>query len=83
MESNIASIGSYVWLFLLDFPQTEIAWCSSTLFRSATEGQFFVSFTGKNASRLGLLHMVNRGCCENILLLCKTCLYAVYHRPMA
>jgi len=25
MKSNIVSIGSYVWLFLLDFPQTEIA----------------------------------------------------------
>jgi len=29
MESNIVSIGSYVWLFLLDFAQTEIAWCNS------------------------------------------------------
>jgi len=26
MKSNIVSIGSYVWLFLLDFSQTEIAW---------------------------------------------------------
>jgi len=25
MKSNIVSIGSYVWLFLLDFAQTEIA----------------------------------------------------------
>jgi len=25
MKNNIVSIGSYVWLFLLDFPQTEIA----------------------------------------------------------
>jgi len=25
MKSNIASIGSYVWLFLLDFAQSEIA----------------------------------------------------------
>jgi len=83
MESNIVSIGSYDWLFLLDFPQTEIAWCSSMLFRSATAQQFLVSFTGKNVSRLGLLHMVNRGCCENTLVLCKTCLHAVYYRPMA
>jgi len=59
MESNIVSIGSYVWLFLLDFPQTEIAWCSSTLLRSATVEQFLVSFTGKNVSRVGLLHMIN------------------------
>jgi len=25
MKNKIDSIGSYVWLFLLDFPQTEIA----------------------------------------------------------
>jgi len=25
MNSNAVSFGSYVWLFLLDFPQTEIA----------------------------------------------------------
>jgi len=25
MKSNIVSTGSYVWLFLQDFPQTEIA----------------------------------------------------------
>jgi len=25
----------------------------------------------KNVSTLGLLHMVNRGCCDNTLLLCK------------
>jgi len=25
MKSKIVSFGSYVWLFLLDFPQTEIA----------------------------------------------------------
>ena len=25
MKSKIISIGSYVWLFLIDFPQTEIA----------------------------------------------------------
>jgi len=41
------------------------------LFRSATVEQFLVSFTGKNVSMLVLLHMVNRGCCENTLLLCK------------
>jgi len=29
MKSNIVSIGSYVWLFLLDFTQTEIACWSS------------------------------------------------------
>ena len=40
-----------------------------------------VSFTGKNVYTLGLLRMVNRGCCDNTLLLCKTCLHAVYHRP--
>jgi len=45
--------------------------------------QFFVSFTGKNVTTLGLLHLVNWGCCDNTLLLCKTCLHAVYHRPMA
>jgi len=42
-----------------------------------------VSFAGKNVSTLGALRMVNCGCCDNILLLCKTCLHAVYHRPMA
>jgi len=25
MKSKIVSFGSYIWLFLLDFPQTEIA----------------------------------------------------------
>jgi len=29
IKSNIVSNGSYVWLFLLDFPQTEIACWSS------------------------------------------------------
>jgi len=31
MKSNIVSIGSYVWLFLLDFVQTDIA-CSNYMF---------------------------------------------------
>jgi len=31
MKSNIVTIGSYVWLFLLDFPQTGIACWSSTV----------------------------------------------------
>jgi len=31
---------------------------------------------------LGLLHMVSWGCCDNTLLLCKTCLHAVNHRPL-
>jgi len=81
MESNIARIGSYLLLFLQDFRQTDIAWC--ILFRSATVEQFLVSFTGKKVPRLDLFHMVNRECCENTLLLCKSCLHAVYHRPMA
>jgi len=34
-------------------------------------------------SILRLLHVVSWGCCDNTLLLCKTCLHAVYHRPMA
>jgi len=44
--------------------------------------QFLVSFTGKNVSTLGLLHLVDRRCCDNTLLLRKTYLHAVYHRPM-
>jgi len=36
----------------------------------------------ENVSTLGLLHMVSWGCCDNTLLLCKTCLNAVYYRPM-
>jgi len=32
MKSNIVSIGSYIWLFLLDFAQTEIAY--ETLYAS-------------------------------------------------
>jgi len=52
-------------------------------FRSAAVEQFLVSFTGKNVSRLGLLRMVLRGCCENTSLLCKTCLHAVYRQPIA
>ena len=31
MKSKIVSIGSYVWLFLLDFPQAEIACWNSIL----------------------------------------------------
>jgi len=34
-------------------------------------------------SALGLLHMVNCWCCDNTWRLCKTCLHAVYHRPIA
>jgi len=41
--------------------------------------QFLMNFTGKNVSTLGLLHMVTWGCCDNTLLLCKTCLHAVYY----
>jgi len=37
----------------------------------------------ENMSTLGLLHMVSWGCCDNTWLLWKTCLHAVYHRPMA
>jgi len=33
--------------------------------------QFLMSFTWKNVSALGLLHMFSRGCCDNTLL-CKT-----------
>ena len=42
MKSKIVSIGSYVWLFLLDFPQTEIAcWnqgCGVGVMESESEG---------------------------------------------
>jgi len=82
MESNAVSIRSYVWLFLLDFAQTEIACWSSICYSNQLE-QFLVSFTGKNVFTLGLLHMVGWGCCDNTLLLCKTCLHAVNHRPIA
>jgi len=37
----------------------------------------------ENMSTLGLLHMDSWGCCDNTWLLWKTCLHAVYHRPMA
>jgi len=30
-----------------------------------------------------IIHMVSWGCCDKTLLLCKPCLRAVYHRPMA
>ena len=74
MKSKMVSFGSHVWLFLLDFPQTEIACWNSE--------QFLASFTGKDVSTLGLLH---GGCCDNTLLLCKACLHclhALYHRPI-
>jgi len=32
---------------------------------------------------IGLTWFISWGCCDNTLLLCKTCLHAVYHRPMA
>jgi len=32
---------------------------------------------------LSLLHIVSWECCDNALLLWKTCFHAVYHRPMA
>jgi len=56
-------------LFLLDFPRTEIAWWNSICYLDQLE-QFLLTFAGKNVSRLGLLHMINWGCCENIVLLC-------------
>jgi len=82
MKGNIISIGCYVWLFLIDFPQTEIAWWNSICYLDQIE-QFLVSFSAKNVSRLGLLHMVNWGCFENTLLQCTTCLHTTYHGPMA
>jgi len=33
----------------------------------------------ENVSKLGLLHMVSWGCCDNTFL-CKTCFHAVYHQ---
>jgi len=35
MKSNVVSIGYYVLLFLLDFPQTEIACRNSMLVKSS------------------------------------------------
>jgi len=32
---------------------------------------------------IALTHIVSCGCCDNTLLVCRTCLHAVYHRPMA
>ena len=32
---------------------------------------------------IGITYMISWGCCDNTLLLCKICLHAVYHRPMA
>ena len=81
----IVSIGSYVWLFCcqLDCLQTEIAcWnCKRECYFNQLE-QFVVSFTWKNVSTLGLLHMVSWGCCDNTSL-CKTCLHAVCHQSRA
>ena len=85
MKSNIVSIRCYVCLFCyqLDFPQTEIAcWhCIRLCYLNQLE-QFLVSFTWKNVSTLGLLHMVCWRCCNNTLLW-KTCLHAVYHLSRA
>jgi len=80
MKSNIVSIGSYVWLFLLDFAQTEIAcWNSACLNKLE---QFLVSFTRRNVSILRLFHMVSWGCCENTFAavqnLSSRCLPSVY-----
>jgi len=57
MKSNIVSIGSYIWLFLQDFLQTVIACWNFMSYLNQLE-QFLVSFTWKNVSTLGLLHMV-------------------------
>ena len=74
-------IGSYVWLFLQDFQQTEIDCWNSICLLNQLE-QFLVSFAGKNVSTLRIFHVDSWGCRDDTLLLCKTCLHAVYHRPM-
>jgi len=51
MKSNIVSIGSYVWLFLQDFPQTEMAYWNSICQLNQLE-QFL------HVPALDLLHMV-------------------------
>jgi len=54
MKSKIVSFGSYVWLFLPDFPQTEIA-CWNSICQLNQVEQFLASFAGENVSTLGLL----------------------------
>ena len=76
MKSNIVSIGSYVWLFLLDFVQTEIACWSSVLVNFARKISRELCSV-KNVSTLALRHLVSWGWCDITLLLCKTCLHAV------
>jgi len=72
-----ATLGCYQ----LDCPQTEIAcWNSIRLCKVNQLEPFLVRFIWKNVSALGLLHMVSWGCCDNTLLMCKTCLHAVYHQ---
>jgi len=53
MKSKIVSFVSYVWLFLLDFPQTEIA-CWNYVCQLNQPEQFLASFTGETCL-LGLL----------------------------
>ena len=82
MKSNIVSIGCCVWLlptrlpanrnFLLKlYMLVKSAWTVSREF-----------YLESYVSTLGLPHMVSWGCCDNTLL-CKACLHAGYHQPVA
>ena len=78
MKTKIVSFGSYVWLFLPDFPQTEIACWNSICYQLE---QFPRASLGKTCVHWAYF-VVNWECCDNTLLQCKTCLHAVYHRPI-
>jgi len=67
-------------VFLLDLAQIDCLLKLYMLVKSAWTVSSELDW--EKVSTLGLLHMVSWGCCDNTLLLWKTCLHAVYHRPM-
>ena len=77
MKSKIVSFESYVWLFPPDFPQSLLV---ETLYVSYINWNTFSRASLEKTCLHWAYFVINWGCCDNTLLLCKTCLRAVYHR---
>ena len=81
MKSNIIIIGFCVWLLPTRLSANRNCLLKVCMLVESAR-TFLVSFTLKNVSTLGLLQVIIWGCCNDTLP-CKTCLHAVYYRPMA